>query len=163
MTRYSSCMIVQCKTPESNYRLLNRRTSLPVSNNRLLFRQTPLPESNNRLPYRTRPGYYWLDTPEEYITGFSKKSLFIKYPRNIENFYILVLMLSLVFSQFGTINNPLIYNFLWYVLQFLCYCSLLGESSQIAASIFSSVLSVRSLTESSQFGTIAGSLTQKSS
>lgn len=163
MTRYSSFMIVQCKTPESNYRLLNRRTSLPVSNNRLLFRQTPLPESNNRLLYRTRPGYYWLDTPEEYITGFSKKSLFIKYPRNIENFYILVLMLSLVFSQFGTINNPLIYNFLWYVLQFLCYCSLLGESSQIAASIFSSVLSVRSLTESSQFGTIAGSLTQKSS
>lgn len=163
MTRYSSCMIVQCKTPESDYRLLNRRTSLPVSNNRLLFRQTPLPESNNRLPYRTRPGCYWLDTPEEYITGFSKKSLFIKYPRNIENFYILVLMLSLVFSQFGTINNPLIYNFLWYVLQFLCYCSLLGESSQIAATIFSSVLSVRSLTESSQFGTIAGSLTQKSS
>lgn len=163
MTRYSSCMIVQCKTPESDYSLLNRRTSLPVSNNRLLFRQTPLPESNNRLPYRTRPGCYWLDTPEEYITGFSKKSLFIKYPRNIENFYILVLMLSLVFSQFGTINNPLIYNFLWYVLQFLCYCSLLGESSQIAATIFSSVLSVRSLTESSQFGTIAGSLTQKSS
>lgn len=149
MTRYSSCMIVQCKTPESDYRLLNRRTPLPVS--------------NNRLPYRTRPGYYWLDTPEEYITGFSKKLLFIKYPRNIENFYILVLMLSLVFSQFGTINNSLIYNFLWYVLQFLCYCSLLGESSQIAATIFSSVLSVRSLTESSQFGTIAGSLTQKSS
>lgn len=149
MTRYSSCMIVQCKTPESDYSLLNRRTTLP--------------ESNNRLPYRTRPGYYWLDTPEEYITGFSQKSLFIKYPRNIENFYILVLMLSLVFSQFGTINNSLIYNFLWYVLQFLCYCSLLGESSQIAATIFSSVLSVRSLTESSQFGTIAGSLTQKSS
>lgn len=149
MTRYSSCMIVQCKTPESDYRLLNRRTTLP--------------ESNNRLPYRTRPGYYWLDTPEEYITGFSQKSLFIKYPRNIENFYILVLMLSLVFSQFGTINNSLIYNFLWYVLQFLCYCSLLGESSQIAATMFSSVLSVRSLTESSEFGTIAGSLTQKSS
>lgn len=149
MTRYSSCMIVQCKTPESDYRLLNRRTTLP--------------ESKYGLPYRTRPGYYWLDTPEEYITGFSKKSLFIKYPRNIENFYILVLMLSLVFSQFGTINNSLIYNFLWYVLQFLCYCSLLGESSQIAATIFSSVLSVRSLTESSQFGTIAGSLTQKSS
>lgn len=163
MTRYSSCMIVQCKTPESNYRLLNRRTSLPVSNNRLLFRQTPLPESNNRLPYRTRPGYYWLDTAEEYITGFSKKSLVIKYPRNIENFYILVLMLSLVFSQFRTIDSSLIYYFFLYFLQFLCYFSLLGESSQIAATIFSSVLSVRSLTESSQFGTIAGSLTQKSS
>lgn len=163
MTRYSSCMIVQCKTPESNYRLLNRRTSLPVSNNRLLFRQTPLPESNNRLPYRTRPGYYWLDTAEEYITGFSKKSLFIKYPRNIENFYILVLMLSLVFSQFRTIDSSLIYYFFLYFLQFLCYFSLLGESSQIAATIFSSVLSVRSLTESSEFGTIAGSLTQKSS
>lgn len=163
MTRYSSCMIVQCKTPESNYRLLNRRTSLPVSNNRLLFRQTPLPESNNRLPYRTRPGYYWLDTAEEYITGFSKKSLVIKYPRNIENFYILVLMLSLVFSQFRTIDSSLIYYFFLYFLQFLCYFSLLGESSQIAATIFSSVLSVRSLTESSEFGTIAGSLTQKSS
>lgn len=163
MTRYSSCMIVQCKTPESNYRLLNRRTSLPVSNNRLLFRQTPLPESNNRLPYRTRPGCYWLDTPEEYITGFSKKSLVIKYPRNIENFYILVLMLSLVFSQFRTIDSSLIYYFFLYFLQFLCYFSLLGESSQIAATIFSSVLSVRSLTESSEFGTIAGSLTQKSS
>lgn len=163
MTRYSSCMIVQCKTPESNYRLLNRRTSLPVSNNRLLFRQTPLPESNNRLPYRTRPGYYWLDTAEEYITGFSKKSLVIKYPRNIENVYILVLMLSLVFSQFRTIDSSLIYYFFLYFLQFLCYFSLLGESSQIAATIFSSVLSVRSLTESSEFGTIAGSLTQKSS
>lgn len=163
MTRYSSCMIVQCKTPESNYRLLNRRTSLPVSNNRLLFRQTPLPESNNRLPYRARPGYYWLDTAEEYITGFSKKSLVIKYPRNIENFYILVLMLSLVFSQFRTIDSSLIYYFFLYFLQFLCYFSLLGESSQIAATIFSSVLSVRSLTESSEFGTIAGSLTQKSS
>lgn len=163
MTRYSSCMIVQCKTPESNYRLLNRRTSLPVSNNRLLFRQTPLPESNNRLPYRTRPGYYWLDTAEEYITGFSKKSLVIKYPRNIENFYILVLMLSLVFSQFRTIDSSLIYYFFLYFLQFLCYFSLLGESSQIAATIFSSVLSVRSLTESSEFGTITGSLTQKSS
>lgn len=149
MTRYSSCMIVQCKTPESDYSLLNRRTPLPVS--------------NNRLPYRTRPGCYWLDTPEEYITGFSKKSLFIKYPRNIENFYILVLMLSLVFSQFRTIDSSLIYYFFWYFLQFLCYCSLLGESSQIAATIFSSVLSVRSLTESSEFGTVAGSLTQKSS
>lgn len=149
MTRYSSCMIVQCKTPESDYRLLNRRTTLP--------------ESNNRLPYRARPGYYWLDTPEEYITGFSKKSLVIKYPRNIENVYILVLMLSLVFSQFRTIDSSLIYYFFWYFLYFLCYFSLLGESSQIAATIFSSVLSVRSLTESSEFGTIAGSLTQKSS
>lgn len=149
MTRYSSCMIVQCKTPESDYSLLNRRTTLP--------------ESNNRLPYRTRPGYYWLDTAEEYFTGFSKKSLFIKYPRNIENFYILVLMLSLVFSQFRTIDSSLIYYFFWYFLYFLCYFSLLGESSQIAATIFSSVLSVRSLTESSEFGTIAGSLTQKSS
>lgn len=149
MTRYSSCMIVQCKTPESDYRLLNRRTTLP--------------ESKYGLPYRTRPGYYWLDTPEEYITGFSKKSLFIKYPRNIENFYILVLMLSLVFSQFRTIDSSLIYYFFWYFLQFLCYFSLLGESSQIAATIFSSVLSVKSLTESPEFGTIAGSLTQKSS